>query len=71
MALVALAVLLPRVEAEIVELRTSLRRSQAAAVATDELHRSTRDVAAQAAVIDTNARRRADLRRSRRRARHR
>ena len=67
-ALCVLALSMRSLEAEVVALRASLRRSRAAAVATDELERHTRVFAERATEIDHNARSRADLRRSRRRS---
>jgi hypothetical protein len=57
-----------RLESEVVALRSSLRRSAAAAVATDDLGRHTHALADRAVEIDHEARSRADLRRSRRRS---
>jgi hypothetical protein len=57
-----------RIETEVVALRSSLRRSRAAAVATDDLGRHTRALADRAVEIDHDSRARADLRRSRRRS---
>ena len=69
--LTVLTMSLQRVRHELTELRLSLRRSRAAAVATDELERRTIIVAARAADIDAGARRRLHHRRSRRRTAHR
>jgi hypothetical protein len=57
-----------RLEAEVAALRSSLRRSRAAAVATDELARHTGAVTRRVTEIEHDARARADLRRSRRRS---
>ena len=65
--LVALTLSLQRIELELGLLRVALRRSRAAAVATDELGRLAATVASQAAEIDADARLRLDRRRSRRR----
>jgi hypothetical protein len=68
LAVCALAWSLHRMETEIASLRGALRRSRTTAVATDELHRDVRAMSARAAEIQRDARRRTDLRRSRRRA---
>jgi hypothetical protein len=67
-ALCAFAWSMYRLESEIGDLRGSLRRSRAAAVATDELERHARDVRRRAQQIQREARSRADLRRIRRRS---
>ena len=67
-ALTMMAWSMHRVDAEVRSLRDSLRLSRAAGVATDELDRHTRGVARRALEIDTTARARAELRRSRRRS---
>jgi len=67
-ALGLLAWSMQRLEAEVAALRASLRRSRAAAVATDELARHTVAVTRRAGEIEHDVRARADLRRSRRRS---
>lgn len=66
--LCALAWSMYRVEVEITALRSSLRRSRAAAVAVDEFERDTAATLAEARRIDEAARTRAAQRRSRRRS---
>ncbi len=64
--LVILAISMRRIEAELVLLRRSLRRSRAAAVATDELTRLSVKVSTRAAEIDADVRIRLYRRRTRR-----
>jgi len=66
--LCALAWSMQRLEGELAALRASLRRSRAAGVAVDELHRDTSATMHEVERLDRAARARADLRRSRRRA---
>jgi hypothetical protein len=57
-----------RIEIELAAVRASLRRSRAAGVAVTELERETVATLAELQRIEETARRRADLRRSRRRS---
>ncbi len=66
--LCVLAWSLHRVELEVAALRGALRRSRAAGVAVHELERDTAPTIDLAQQVDQSARRRADLRRSRRRS---
>ncbi len=66
--LVALTLSFQRIEHELALLRVALRRSRAAAVATDELGRLSATVSARAVEIDADARVRLHRRRSRRHA---
>ncbi|MDW3218411.1 MAG: hypothetical protein R8F63_07330 [Acidimicrobiales bacterium] len=66
LCLVVLAWSMARLDIELRALRSSLRRSRAAAVATDDLQRATRTVVEEAHRIDHGARSRAHARRSRR-----
>lgn len=63
--LVVLAWAMHRIEAELQELRLSLRRSRVATVATDELQRDARRVAFEIERIDEKNRQRRERRRAR------
>ncbi|GJM39164.1 MAG: hypothetical protein DHS20C19_25310 [Acidimicrobiales bacterium] len=66
LCLVVLAWSMARVDVELRALRASLRRSRAAAVATDDLQRATRTVVEEVQRIDHDTRARAHVRRTRR-----
>ncbi|MEM7142302.1 MAG: hypothetical protein AAF548_14865 [Actinomycetota bacterium] len=65
LCLVVLAWSMQRVDAELAALRASLRRSRAAAVATDDLRHTTRDVVDEIGRLEAGARARAERRRAR------